>query len=119
MTIGTTGSQKITLRGSLRGRMPPEGASLSQSQPACAHVVPAQGPYGDYGTDWWFMVRRRSTVRFRKGAPGRTKDSNTPTSLGGQRGGQAAEVVARSRLTGLHPAGKSTSNPSHMLILPP
>jgi hypothetical protein len=47
MTIGTTGSQKITLRGSLRGRMPPEGASLSQSQPACAHVVPAQGLYGD------------------------------------------------------------------------
>jgi hypothetical protein len=43
------------------------------------------------------MVRRRSTVRFRKGAPAQARDSNTVISLGGQQGGQrewTSEVCA-------------------------
>jgi hypothetical protein len=40
---------KIIPRGTARGRMLPEGARQSQSQPASASVCPASGTYGLVG----------------------------------------------------------------------
>jgi hypothetical protein len=68
--------------GSLGGRMPLAAASRCRSPLAAASVKPDQGCLRAVsGTCWWSMVRRRSTVRFRKGAPrsGRFFETNPAT----------------------------------------
>jgi hypothetical protein len=49
--------------------MPPASASGRKSPLAAASVRLLRAYMDATGTFWWSMVRRRSTVRFRKGAP--------------------------------------------------
>jgi hypothetical protein len=95
-------SVKIISGGSSGGRMPPAGASGGQPPPAPDSAGAGQGLYGYYRdilvvhgiteTSWWSMVRRRSTVRFRKGAPRSAPVCGLPqdrrSRVWGQIGGQ-------------------------------